>query len=188
MYVGLLYLCAITGLIVVVGSLLLIWTGRIVIDKDGGSVSEVQLPFGFKLHTQLPVVIMFFFGAFLLALPVILVRKSLEDVPILTLTGTLKAHPGSSYTVYVSADDSHPTTDVLLRVPFVKTTVYKVMYYDRDRFVTDEPVDWSKVVNDRYQLKGFKLEANVPNDSPRVPDSVVTKEAPGVVNQYKDEK
>jgi hypothetical protein len=181
---GLLYLCAFTGLIVVVGSLLLIWTGRIVIDKDG-SVSEVQLPFGFRLHTQLPVVIMFFFGAFLLALPVVLDRRSLGEVPTLTLTGKIgKAPEGSSYKVYAVADDTESTTDVLLTVPSVKTTHYQVLYFYGSTKVFNEPIDWSKVVNDRYQLTGFDLTISVPNNRLQIPESSVLKEPREVVDNF----
>lgn len=185
MNLGLLYLCAFTGLIVVVGSLLLIWTGRIVIDKDGGAVSEVQLPFGFRLHTQLPVVIMFFFGAFLLALPVILVRKSLEAVPTLTLTGTITPPQSSqNFRAYVVASDCDATSEVVLQVPLVPTTSYRVFYFNGSTRIFDEFIDWSRVKDGRYQLKKFTPPV-LAADSQRISESLVSKESPDVLKDFK---
>ena len=185
MNTGLLYLCAFTGLIVVVGSLLLIWTGRIVIDKDSGSISEVQLPFGFKLHTQLPVVIMFFFGAFLLTLPVVLVRKSLEAVPTLTLIGTITPPQTSpNFRAYVVASDCDATSQVVLTVPLVPTTSYRVFYFDGSRRVFDEFIDWSKVKDARYTLKEFTPPVAVA-DGHSIPESLVSKESPDVLKNFK---
>lgn len=63
-------LCAIAGFIITVGSLLLIWKGRIVVDAEAKQITNVELPFGIKLQTNLPMVLMFLFGGALLAFPI----------------------------------------------------------------------------------------------------------------------
>lgn len=63
-------LCAIAGFILTVGSLLLIWKGRIVVDAEAKQITSVELPLGIKLQTNLPMVAMFLFGGALLAFPI----------------------------------------------------------------------------------------------------------------------
>lgn len=68
--IGLYYVCAIAGLVIVVGSLFLIWKGRIYIDAETNQVTKIELPLGIKLQTNLPVLATFIVGAFLLAFPI----------------------------------------------------------------------------------------------------------------------
>lgn len=63
-------LCAIAGFVITVGSLLLIWKGRIVVDAEAKQITNVELPFGIKFQTNLPMVLMFMFGSALLAFPI----------------------------------------------------------------------------------------------------------------------
>jgi hypothetical protein len=55
-------LSSVAGFVLVTGSLILLWKGRIILDTEGKSVSQVELPLGFKFSTQFPVLVMFFFG------------------------------------------------------------------------------------------------------------------------------
>ncbi|MFL6230822.1 MAG: hypothetical protein ACJ741_18770 [Pyrinomonadaceae bacterium] len=188
--VGLLYICATAGLAVVTGSLFLIWKGRILIDTENNTVSEVQLPFGFRIRTQLPVVVMFFFGAFLLALPLLLIRKSFEMTPVVTLVGHIQSdqRPSQPLKAYAMAADCDATNEVRLKVPFVQDTDFKVLYYDKKNLVFDENIDWSKVVDGRYDLRPFVVtnETEQPaNSEASVPPKTVVKETEAVASQYK---
>src|SRR2546421_3496604 len=86
---GLLYISAAAGFIVMIGSLILIAKGRVMVDVTTQSIQEIRLPFGFRLRTQSPFVILFFFGTFLLAMPLIMVRQQLEVTPNLLVTGKI---------------------------------------------------------------------------------------------------
>jgi hypothetical protein len=186
---GLLYICATAGLIVVAGSLFLIWNGRILIDTENNSVSEVQLPFGFRIKTQLPVVVMFFFGAFLLALPLFVVRKSFETTPVVTLVGQIQSSQRQPFKAYAMAADCDATSEVRLKVPFVQATDFKVLYYDKKNFVFDENIDWSKVIDGKYELRPFVVtnenEQPANTEAAAVQPKNVVKEAQSVINQYK---
>ena len=63
-------LCSAAGLVLVVGSLLLLWKGRIFLDAKGTDISHVELPMGIKLDTHAPVLVIFLFGVFMLVFPV----------------------------------------------------------------------------------------------------------------------
>jgi len=185
MNLGLLYVCAIAGLIIVVGSVfLLIWKSRIMIDAQGGAVSEIELPFGFKLRTQLPVVAMCFVGAFLLTLPIILIRNTFEEVPIVQLTG--KIHRAGSYKAYAIASDCDASNEVRLVVPYVKNANYTVRYYDSTRFVFDEIIDLSKAVNGKYELKAFEPPSPTsPQSTPAPTPAVQSTESISTVSTFK---
>jgi len=77
-----LYLCAGGGLLLVVGCLWLLFSQRVVLDKETGQVTQVELPMGFKLATNVPIVILFFLGGFLLVYAAQEVRNFGEEVSV----------------------------------------------------------------------------------------------------------
>lgn len=97
-----LYVCALGGLVLVVGCLILFFTQRIVVDRETKQVSEIELPLGFKLKTTVPVIIPFVLGAFLLAYSVQEVRNFGEEVSV---DGKLTG-PTSDYQIYVAVQSS----------------------------------------------------------------------------------
>src|SRR5437879_357731 len=62
-------LCEAAGLVLVFGSVLLLWKGRIFLDSEGKTVSHVELPMGIKIDTHAPVLVMLLFGVFMAAFP-----------------------------------------------------------------------------------------------------------------------
>lgn len=97
-----LYVCATGGLVLVVGCLALLFTQRVVLDRETKEVSEIELPLGFKLKTTAPVLVVFAIGALLLAYSVQEVRNFGEEVSVEgELTG-----PTSDYQVYASVQSS----------------------------------------------------------------------------------
>ena len=74
MEIGLYFVCAAAGFVVIAGSLFLIWKGRIYIDAETKQVTKIELPMGIKLQTNLPVLALFIFGVFLLAFPIHQIR------------------------------------------------------------------------------------------------------------------
>lgn len=87
-----LYICSIAGLLVVIGSLVLLWKRRIYLDRETKQVTEVELPFGIKLKTTLPVFALFLIGAVLLMYSATEVRKFGEEI---TVDGDLSGSTGS---------------------------------------------------------------------------------------------
>ena len=191
MNVGLLYICAFAGLVIVLGSLLLIWKGRILVDSDKGEISEVELPGGFKIKTQRPILVMFLFGSFLLAMPIYVVKGRLNGIPTVVISGQVQSDGDAvdSLKAYAIIADADVTNEVKFSLPLIENTFYRVKYYDRKRFVYDQVVDLSHVVDGRYQLAPFKL-TNAPvvaalASASTVNPADVVKEDSSVVRDYK---
>lgn len=190
-HIGLLYFSAAAGFIIVLGSILLIWKGRILIDTEGQTVTEVELPFGFRVKTQMPFVIMFLFGAFLLALPLFMIRNRIDVVPTLLVTGKLPSKEklaGRGVKVYATVDDCDATNEVRLNIPFQENPKYRIVVYDNKGFVFDEYIDWKKVVDKTYTLQDF-IETNFDktnsSSASNTPPTEVIKESTSVVAAFK---
>lgn len=145
-------LCSLTGLVMVVGSLFLLWKGRIILEKQGDnySASEVELPLGFKIKTQFPVLVMFLFGAFLLAFPI----HCCPPLEMVTLTGKVNWNKPVEVYVVVDSQTTDANQGINLRVPYVKDRRYLVKYKVTDGgLLPDENV----LLNgpSEYKLQGF---------------------------------
>ena len=193
-HLGLLYFSASAGFIIVLGSLLLIWKGRILIDTEGQSVSEVELPFGFRVKTQMPFVIMFLFGAFLLALPLFMIRNQLDQVPTLLVTGKLPSRErlaGRGVKVYATVDHCDVSNEVRLNIPYQKNPKYRIMVYDNKGFVFDEYIKWEQVVDSTYTLQEFietnfdKTGGDTASSTQVVTPAEIIKEPTSVVSAFK---
>jgi hypothetical protein len=192
MNVGLLYICAFAGLVIVLGSLLLLWKGRILVDSSKGEISEVELPFGFKMKTQQPILVMFLFGAFLLATPIYVVKDQLSAIPKVVVSGQVQSASVDGLKAYAIIADSDVTNEVKFSLPLIENTFYRVKYYDRKNFVFDQVIDLSKVVDGTYQLPSFKLtnaaaRTEVVAAAQSVSPSDIVKEEKSVVEDFKEE-
>jgi hypothetical protein len=191
MNIGLLYICAFAGMVLVLGCLLLLWKGRIVFDSVRGEISEVELPLGFKVKTQHPILVMFLFGAFLLAMPIYAVKDRLGVIPTVVISGQVQSEGGAvdGLKAYAIIADCDVTNEVKLSLPLIENTFYRVKYYDHKNFVFDQVIDLSKAVNGAYQLPTFKL-TNAPlraalADAPPVNPADIVKEDQLVVENFK---
>jgi hypothetical protein len=164
---GLLYISAAAGFFIMIGSLILIAKGRVLVDVTSQSIQEIQLPLGFRLKTQSPFVIMFFFGTFLLAMPLMMVRQQLQVTPSLLVTGKIPfkdAQQGArrEHKMRVLATVAYCDNvfdDIRLTVPRLQDLSYRIYYYDDDQgYLYDEPLDWAKVAHNEYPLQGFVLD------------------------------
>ena len=137
---SLLLLCALAGLILVLGSLFLLWKGRIYLDREGNSMSEIELPMGIKFKSQFPVLIMFLFGAALVAYPAHRASQACVDPPfhrekplrMVSLKGKLAGENRIDIQVFAIVDKitSRPGQEVELRVPYLDDRLYVVRYTD----------------------------------------------------------
>lgn len=83
------YLCAAAGLIMVIGSLWLIYTQKIFVDGESKQVTEIQTPFG-SFKTNLPAILLFVVGFFFLGFPVLKASELTRDVRRTTeITGSV---------------------------------------------------------------------------------------------------
>jgi hypothetical protein len=141
MEIGLYYLCAISGLVLVLGSLILIGKGRIYIDAETKKVTHIELPFGIRLTSNAPVLIMFLFGSFLLAFPIYQIKDIQKNAIVqqeckskrIYLTG--KFEWPEPLQVYVYAADPHNSVaseEISVEVPLMQCR-YIVAYWARDR-------------------------------------------------------
>ena len=198
MNVGLLYICAFAGMLIVLGSLLLLWKGRIVLDSVKGEISEVELPLGFKVKTQQPILVMFLFGSFLLAMPIYMIKERLNGVPRIAISGQLQNNFGlRTLQAYAVIDDKNVTSEVKFYLPKLEDISYHIIYRDPENFVFvfDELVDINQAADGTLRLQVFDV-TNSPLAT-RQPQQVaaagaqvvnpadVVKEDPSVVNEYK---
>ncbi|HEV7684258.1 MAG TPA: hypothetical protein VGO68_19235 [Pyrinomonadaceae bacterium] len=140
---GLFLLCSVAGLIMVVGSLFLLWKGRIVLDHGGQQVSTIELPGGIRLSTQFPVLIMFFLGVVLLIYPPYYFGKSYHDANLcpnhalhtmqfpemVSVTSNVRSPtPIDVYAVVGWQDKAR--NSVTFQLPFKKGGLYRLLYSD----------------------------------------------------------
>jgi hypothetical protein len=145
-------LSSLAGLILVTGSLVLLWRGRIILDNDGKSVSQVDLPLGFKISTQYPVLILFMFGVFLLVFPIYHAQNICPDLALhkrtfpemVTVSGRVTAPKGLD--VYAVVDvQNNMQNEITLKVPFRQDARYQVIFsnnnhvLDSDSFIVEKP-------------------------------------------------
>jgi hypothetical protein len=138
-YLLLFLLCSLAGLLMVMGSLFLLWKGRIYLDTEGGSVSKVELPMGIKFNTQFPVLVMFLFGVLMLIFPIYYAKNICPNLPLhaktfpemVKVTGKVKTK--FPLTIYAVIDDqTMASSAVIFNVPFVKNARYRIMYSGND--------------------------------------------------------
>jgi hypothetical protein len=155
---SLLAFCSTAGLVILVGSLLLLWKRRIYLDSEGKSVSKVELPLGVKFETQFPVLVLFLIGGVLLGFPAYysyetrhsfyegrlcpnLPYHQQEPLKLVKLEGTAAAD--SDFDVFAVVDTKSATAGrsvkLDLLVPFIKNHRYHIKYIDRNgRFFPGE--------------------------------------------------
>lgn len=184
-------LCSLAGLIMVVGSLFLLWKGRIYLDNEGKNVSEFELPLGFRIKTQFPVLVMFLFGTFLMALPIYYNPRLCPDLPfhnkapleMVDLTGKINSPTTVKVLAVVAEQQANGEREIKLRVPYVENRPYRIRYEcPSGSFLRDEPVEMSPKGEKQYPFQGFDGSGQVCGVDPQV----VGKMAPaGEVSQFK---
>ena len=199
MNVGLLYICAFAGMLMMLGSLLLLWKGRIVFDSVKGEISEVELPLGFKIKTQQPILVMFLFGSFLLAMPIYMVKGRLNGIPRIAISGQVQNNVGlRTLQAYAVIDDKNVTSEVKFYLPQLEDISYHIIYRDPENFVFvfDELVDVNQAADGTLRLQVFDV-TNLPVAAAKQPQQVaaavvpvvnpadVVKEDPSLVKKYK---
>lgn len=160
-------LCSFAGLVMVAGSLFLLWNGRIYLDNKGESVSEVELPMGIKLKTQFPVLVMFLLGAFMLSYPIFTHPRLCPSMSFHSKTPLemveLKGRVDSDVQVFAIAATQRANTSqgVELLVPYVQNRAYVIRYADASGKPLYEEDCWPTPEKKRCELHGFVLQNHV---------------------------
>jgi len=176
MDVSLFLLCSVAGLIMVVGSLFLLWRGRIYLD-DKGNPTQIELPMGIKFSTQVPVLVMFFFGVVMVVFPPYHFGKTYRDANLcpdksfhtkqfpemVSVTGNVFSPTPIDVYAVVGWQDKVRNT-VLMELPFKRGGLYRLIYSDgrggyipSDTFTLDD-------VKPPLKLRDIRIEG-VPADS-----------------------
>ena len=166
-------LCSLAGLLMVAGSLFLLWRGRIYLDKEGNSVSEVELPLGIKFKTQFPVLVMFLFGAFMLFIPIHYCPQLcanprahlLQPLEMVELHGKVNSDKPVQVNVIAVERTTDARQGINVAVPYFQNGHYTIKYYN----TCGEPM-YSENVDLRagemeHQLIGYDLKDDVACDS-----------------------
>ncbi|MCA1616701.1 MAG: hypothetical protein LC800_21940 [Acidobacteria bacterium] len=191
-------MCSVGGLIMIVGSLILLSKRIIVLDSEGKQSTTVELPFGVRLNTHFPVLVMLGFGVFLFALPIFKnpdicsdpVQHKKTYPEMITLKGNNESSINMFARAVVAEQLVHPQTDMLMEVPLNPKKIYSVVYTDPDgnRVYGFEQLKWERLAKDgTYTLVGVKVQAD--NAEAARPAAPVRKELlpADEVSEFKDQ-
>jgi hypothetical protein len=151
------------GLVLVIGCLFLLWKGRIVLDTEGKSVSQIELPGGVRFATQFPVLILFALGVVLLIFPLYQARNICADPTLhkknfpemVRITGKIvSARPIDVFAIVDEQSDTHDA--VLLTVPFRKDARYRVLYSLNNQVLENSSISLTNT--DPYKLDEFEYQ------------------------------
>ncbi|MEP6818441.1 MAG: hypothetical protein ABJA18_02835 [bacterium] len=128
--------CSLAGLIMVIGSLYLIWKGRITLDKESKTSTKFKLPGGFEVESPVAALLMFLLGVFLLFIPIHysplmcpdLAFHKKKPLEMVELRG--KVSTDTNIEVYAIVDEQTANAEqtVSLSVPYVSDRRYVVRY------------------------------------------------------------
>ena len=188
LYLTLFILCSAAGLVLVVGSLFLLWKGRIYLDSKGEKVSQVELPLGIKFSTEFPVLVLFLFGGVLLGFPVYYSRNicpmpSLHQKmfpEMVKLRGKVQS-PAAIDVYAVVATQPKTRSDVILNVPFSNES-YRIAYVYNDTLSLSDPI---ALTHDESQpFRTIEVQAT-PTPTPNLPE--IHTVDPQKLDEFKNE-
>lgn len=160
-FVPLLYLCSMSGVVMVVGGMLLIYKEKIYIDRESKQITEIETPIG-KFKTNIPALVLFVLGFVPLTYPLLKVREFGQKFSI---SGKVEGAPNSfPVQVYAVAQlDSLPETgEFSLEVP-ATADQYRVLYV-AGRAILQETASARQANKDgviRLKPKDIRTEAAV---------------------------
>ncbi len=156
-FVPLYYLCSLSGLVMVVGGIWLVYKEKIVIDRESKTVTEIETPIG-KFKTNLPALVLFALGFVPLIFPIV---KSVGYSNQMSIRGnvTSEAHPVTIYAV-VRTDALQQNGEYSLEVPapFGKVEDYRVVYV-AGGMVLEERVDAENLKSGVVKMQSKVLTA-----------------------------
>jgi len=167
---GLWYISAVAGFTMIAGGVVMLSKRILVLDSQTGEfATEMSLPFGIKLKTNLPVILMFLLGGFLLLTPIWLANdreKTRIESERLTAGNNLRrislkgpiSYPDPVKVYVVAAEKADALNEINLEVPLSRCG-YTVSYWCANgaRKLGEETIN---LTGDEkgpfFQLNGYK--------------------------------
>jgi len=131
----------VTGCLLLIGTMVLLFFRRIVLDKQTKAVTSFKLPLVGEIKTQAPVLVLVFVGAAMVMYPLTQVVAS-----TVTVNGSVDPGGGSvAVVVFADPDYAHSydaATPFTFRVPLLKSqATYRVKFIVNRQVIDDQPVD-----------------------------------------------
>jgi hypothetical protein len=175
-------ICSLAGLLLVSGSLYLLWKG--IIDfKEGQGVTEMEMPGGAKIKTPVPALVMFVLGVLMVVFPVYK-RPELE---IVKLRGVVATDADVEVHAVVDQREAHASNAFDLAVPYLPDHRYFVRYLDKSGAELDKESFMLGPGEMVHELRGMKLKGAVPAAAPAAaaPIQVTQTESSATVAEFK---
>lgn len=166
-------LCSLAGVMLIAGSLYLLWKG--VIDLRGGhGVSEMVLPGGGKIKLPVPALVMFVLGVFMVVFPVYKSPELCPDLPfhkktpleMVELRGKVSAD--TDIEVYAVVDERRASANdsFVLSVPYVQNRHYIIRYTDKFGSELTQETVLLGPGEKTHELRGVQLVRSAPAEHP----------------------
>lgn len=166
-------LCSLAGVMLVAGSLYLLWKG--VIDLRGGhGVSEMVMPGGSSIKLPVPALVMFVLGVFMVVFPVYKSPELCPDLPfhkktaleMVELHGKVSAD--TEIEVYAAVDEwqASATDSFVLSVPYVQNRNYIIRYTDKLGNELSQETVLIRPGEAKQELRGVQLVRSAPAEQP----------------------
>jgi hypothetical protein len=162
----LLVLCSLAGLIMVIGSLYLLWKGRITLDRETKSPTKFKLPGGFEVESPVAALVMFVMGVFMLFIPIHYGTEYSsrlcpnpafhKKVPLEMVDLRGKVSTDINIEVYAIVDEQNANADqnIALSVPYLADRRYVVKYFNNSGAMVDEETFRLDKDQKVYELRG----------------------------------
>jgi hypothetical protein len=151
------YGCAISGALIIAGSLFLLYKQRIYIDSQTKEITAIELPIGVKLRTNAPVLVLFLLGGGLLIYPIVKSELFVREVTIRGGVGS-NSQPAVVYVVASHNWLAHGGK-FSLTVPALagRQAACKILYCANNQIVDDPPLYLDDARGGVLQLKDMDV-------------------------------
>jgi hypothetical protein len=157
-FIWLYYLSSVTGLIMVVGGIFLLYKEKIYIDSQTNEVTSLETPIG-KFRTNAPALALFLIGFIPLIYPIYQSSKKEDKVK---LQGKVS---GSKYPiqVYVVLDSESVNNEreYSFKVPAHAEQEQYTVLYRMDNIIMEERADLDKVKDGRIEIDALNMQGRI---------------------------
>jgi hypothetical protein len=166
--------CSLAGLIMVVGSLYLLWIGRMDLKSETKDSTTITLPGGFEMKTPVAGLIMFVMGVFMLFIPIHYSPKMCPDLAfhqkkpleMVDLRGKVSTDTNIEVFAIVDEQDANADQTIALSVPYLADRRYVVRYFNKAGGKVDEENFRLSKDEKVYELRGVRERGAAATASP----------------------
>lgn len=162
-------LCSLAGVLLILGSLYLVWKGVINL-RSGEGMTEMEVSGIGKIKTPVPAIIMFVLGVFLVVFPVYKSPDLCPDLAfhkhplleIVELRGKVSEAANVEVNAVVDVQEAKASDSFTLSVPYVENRRYVVRYMDRSGTELRKESFILKPGEKLHGLNGMELQGPMP--------------------------